>query len=328
MRVLVISATALALIVGVLWFGICLRLRSAYNGLMSQGSVTFAVTPLDQEDRAILAAAQSNWTIEEDEDPFANGKLLQMAGLTPCVQSMVQVFTSRMPEFRWWSPSQNAAAMALTFLKLACAHPREDHTNRIQVSDDGHLALLLSSRYRLLVIKDEPEGLRTLEYCRTSAAAKPRNVPGADAAQAGASAASPAPGPAVQDRALQHELAQLQGEWLMLSHSSIPSTTPAWTRTQVRQIFEGDQVTMAWGRYAYYSEKITIDPSTTPKTIDFAMTGREHPLIKKCGIYELHGDTLKLCVGAPGTERPKEFSTNRSEGGALSIWTRAKPKAN
>ena len=49
-----------------------------------------------------------------------------------------------------------------------------------------------------------------------------------------------------------------------------------------------------------------IDPATTPKQIDLR-NGSEICL----GIYELHGDSLKLIVRDPGSERPREFKGAR-----------------
>ena len=41
-------------------------------------------------------------------------------------------------------------------------------------------------------------------------------------------------------------------------------------------------------------------------------------------IYELDGDTFKLCYAAPGEERPKEFSAKGANGITLAVWKRAK----
>ncbi len=50
---------------------------------------------------------------------------------------------------------------------------------------------------------------------------------------------------------------------------------------------------------------ITLDPSQTPQTIDLVYKNKE----KSLGIYEIDGDTLKLCFNAPGDPRPKTFAS-------------------
>jgi hypothetical protein len=42
------------------------------------------------------------------------------------------------------------------------------------------------------------------------------------------------------------------------------------------------------------------------------------------GIYEVEGDTFKLCYAAPGEARPKEFATKAATGLTLAVWKKAK----
>lgn len=51
-----------------------------------------------------------------------------------------------------------------------------------------------------------------------------------------------------------------------------------------------------------------IDPSKTPKTIDVAYTTGAGKGQSVLGIYEIDGDTLRVCNASPGKERPAEFS--------------------
>jgi uncharacterized protein (TIGR03067 family) len=67
---------------------------------------------------------------------------------------------------------------------------------------------------------------------------------------------------------------------------------------------------------------ITVDPEKKPKTIDIDITSGDDKGKSQKGIYELDGDTLKVCVARPEEERPKELA-----GKAASLWVfkRAKP---
>lgn len=64
----------------------------------------------------------------------------------------------------------------------------------------------------------------------------------------------------------------------------------------------------------------TIDPSTEPKSFEMKSLGsphNPHSSWSYSGIYEMHGDRRRLCVGPAGTPRPATFSTTRRNGRIL-----------
>ena len=67
------------------------------------------------------------------------------------------------------------------------------------------------------------------------------------------------------------------------------------------------------------------DASKTPKTID--IVGTEGPNKGKTilGIYELNGDTLRVCYDLSGKGRPAEFKTTNEPLHLLLVYQRAKP---
>ncbi len=69
--------------------------------------------------------------------------------------------------------------------------------------------------------------------------------------------------------------------------------------------------------------RITIDPSKKPKTIDYDVIDGPTKGKRHLGIYELDGDTFKSCFGAPGAERPTDF-TSKPGDGRTSTVTRTK----
>ena len=56
---------------------------------------------------------------------------------------------------------------------------------------------------------------------------------------------------------------------------------------------------------------IKIDPTAKPKAIDLRPQGEKETIP---AIYELDGDTLKVCWGAVGKERPKELASKPGSG--------------
>jgi uncharacterized protein (TIGR03067 family) len=57
---------------------------------------------------------------------------------------------------------------------------------------------------------------------------------------------------------------------------------------------------------AKHPQSYKLDTSAKPKTIDWILGNGAKPLH---GIYEIDGDTLKICWGKAGGERPKAFTS-------------------
>src|SRR5947199_4199953 len=57
-----------------------------------------------------------------------------------------------------------------------------------------------------------------------------------------------------------------------------------------------------------------IDPTTTPRSLDLRpTTGRYKGKTVLC-IYEVKGDTLRLCIATPGKPRAKAFESKKGSG--------------
>jgi uncharacterized protein (TIGR03067 family) len=72
---------------------------------------------------------------------------------------------------------------------------------------------------------------------------------------------------------------------------------------------------------------LRLNEKATPnKTIDFFNTQRNdgEDARDNLGIYEIDGDTIKICVGGAGNERPTEFK--KGEGGSPLLLIFTKPK--
>jgi len=120
-------------------------------------------------------------------------------------------------------------------------------------------------------------------------------------------------------------MAQLQGEWLMVSGSADGQPMPVQMLKQMKRVCKGDEATTTMAGQLYIKAKITIDPSKKPKTIDYQMTDGFTKGKKQLGIYEVDGDSFNSCFGKPGAERPTDFTSKPGDGRTLSVWKRAKP---
>ena len=127
---------------------------------------------------------------------------------------------------------------------------------------------------------------------------------------------------AADDEAIKKDLAQLQGEWAMVSGSADGQSMPDDMLKQMKRVCKDDEITVTMGERVFLKAKITLDPSKKPKTIDYDMTDGFSKGKKQLGIYELNGDTFKACFGSPGADRPTEFKAG--DGLTLSEWKRQK----
>ena len=102
----------------------------------------------------------------------------------------------------------------------------------------------------------------------------------------------------LNSEAVRKDLESLQGEWTMVSGNLLgsPISRPSECKLQCK----GDEMTGFNGRESLpTTAKIIIDPSKNPKTIDFNFLNRPGDIYGtgNCclGVYELDGDTLKIC---------------------------------
>jgi uncharacterized protein (TIGR03067 family) len=119
------------------------------------------------------------------------------------------------------------------------------------------------------------------------------------------------------------DLERLQGAWVMESLEIDGEQVPA-------EKLAGTTLTMSGNKYIVtvkgkmHETVITLDPAKKPKAID--MVFAEGPNKDKVhrGIYDLQGDTFKICRGqGPEAERPTEFATEASSGKFIVVWKRA-----
>lgn len=130
-----------------------------------------------------------------------------------------------------------------------------------------------------------------------------------------------------ENELVKKDLTQLQGEWSMLSGSADGQPMPEQMLKQMKRICKGDETTTMMAGQVYFTAKIIINPSKTPKTIDYHMTEGVTKGKTQLGIYELDGDTFKSCFAKPGAERPIDFTSKLGDGRTVSVWKREKQAA-
>ena len=98
-------------------------------------------------------------------------------------------------------------------------------------------------------------------------------------------------------------------------------------RRDFKRVCKGDELTVTNGEQLVMRAKITLDPTKTPKTIDYKVIDGPTKGTTQHGIYELTGDELKSCFGAPDAERPTDFDSKSGDQRTSTVWKRkpAKP---
>ncbi len=124
-----------------------------------------------------------------------------------------------------------------------------------------------------------------------------------------------------QDDALKKEVEKFQGSWTAIAIEENGEALPAEQikRAQEKITFTGDKYVQTAGGKIVEAGTQKLDPTKKPKTMDISVTDGDEKGKTQLAIYEIEGETLKICAGRHGsTERPKEFST-KSGGGVVLI---------
>ena len=122
----------------------------------------------------------------------------------------------------------------------------------------------------------------------------------------------------------RNEMEKLIGTWACVSGSVDGNPLPEATARELKLKLTEKTYTTTRGEDTLFESTYTIDPGTTPRSID--IVGTEGELAGKTaqGIYEVDGDDLKLCYTMPGHDRPKAFESKPGSGAFFVVWKRVK----
>jgi uncharacterized protein (TIGR03067 family) len=120
------------------------------------------------------------------------------------------------------------------------------------------------------------------------------------------------------------DLAKLQGQWVVVSlehrgHVAEPADFEGQS-----SVYEKNRWTWKVGDKVMRRGIITLNSTRSPKAINTWDSDGPHEDETVPGIYQLDGDTLKLCFAMPGEKRPTEFTTKSGTGAILVVYKRKK----
>jgi RNA polymerase sigma factor (sigma-70 family) len=148
---------------------------------------------------------------------------------------------------------------------------------------------------------------------------------GRQAARTGKVTPPPADGATAGDDRAKKELAALQGTWIAVRIERSGKEAPAEVLKDFKVVIEGNKMTINPASDNRTST-FKLDPTKSPKWMD--NTPEEGPAKGKSlpAIYELKGDTLRMCFDNEGVsdERPKKFESGLGSGLCLFVLKREK----
>ena len=116
------------------------------------------------------------------------------------------------------------------------------------------------------------------------------------------------PGARADDKAdAEKELKKFEGTWTFASVEAGGKEEPADEFKGMTVTFEGDKFTVKKGDEVIQVGTQKLDPSRSPKAVDVTVTEGLSKGAVMLGIYEIGGDTLKVCFDPEGKKRPTEF---------------------
>lgn len=115
---------------------------------------------------------------------------------------------------------------------------------------------------------------------------------------------------------MKNSVSVLEGAWTVTSLEIDGKQMPVGT---ARIVLKGDRFVTS-GMGAAYEGTIAIDGKKKPKALDMTFHTGPEKGNKNLGIFEVRGDTWRLCLDMTGKSRPKEFASK--PGVALEILRR------
>jgi uncharacterized protein (TIGR03067 family) len=130
-----------------------------------------------------------------------------------------------------------------------------------------------------------------------------------------------------QEDTARKEMKKLAGTWQAFSYALDGKEAPAADLKKVKLIIKADgKATVESDGKPILQATVKIDPAREPRTIDLTFTEGGLKGKTALGIYELKGDTFRLCRAGPGKGRPTKFSSKPGSGHALMAYKREKGK--
>ena len=121
--------------------------------------------------------------------------------------------------------------------------------------------------------------------------------------------------PSKRELDARKDLLELQGTWQL---QSVEDGKGDKVNVKKRTLFVGgDLVLVQDGDRLVQAGQLRLNAAKAPRGIDVVVRKGEHADNTMLGIYELKGDTMKVCFDPSGKERPKDFKPKEGQFGGV-----------
>ena len=130
---------------------------------------------------------------------------------------------------------------------------------------------------------------------------------------------------AADDEAVKKEYKNFTGTWKFVSLEVDGVNVGIEAVKEARLIIKGNEFSMK-SPEGTHKGTYKVDLSKKPKQIDIVFTEGPEKDKTLLGIYELDGDTYKVCIAMENNKnRPMEFASKPGSGNVLEVLKREKP---
>lgn len=130
-----------------------------------------------------------------------------------------------------------------------------------------------------------------------------------------------------KDHPANDDLKSLQGTWVTLKlvingQTLVDLKEPPKKGQGTTITYNEHKWVINLGQNEFATGTSKLDPTKKPKQIDLSNESGPDKGKTLLAIYELNGDEYKVCIAAPGKDRPTEFSSKKDSGQRLIISKR------
>jgi uncharacterized protein (TIGR03067 family) len=128
-----------------------------------------------------------------------------------------------------------------------------------------------------------------------------------------------------KDDDIKKEFKKLDGTWAVDSFTADGNKQADDDVKKFRLILEGNKYTLKQEDTVVSKGTFKIDPAKKPKTIDVTPTEGDGQGSGMLGIYEIDGDTYRVCYAQAGKDRPTKFASEVGSEHFFFVFKRVKP---
>ncbi len=123
--------------------------------------------------------------------------------------------------------------------------------------------------------------------------------------------------------ATKKDMELFQGAWSLVAIEQNGEKVPDDKLTNVRLLIEGNKRILKERDRLVTRSTFRLDASKNPRWIDVTVqAGGELTGKTLHGIYEIDGDTQKICFSLQADERPRDFTARQDSGRLLQVFKR------